>query len=277
MRSPTPQVKIKRGTGVAALVFILCLFLALPFIQSCQASSDTKPSPTVETQSSESLHIDAYMGGIKDQYYEMRKTMLTEHIIKRGISDPYVLRAMGHVPRHLFVSEGFESQAYADHPLPIAEGQTISQPYVVAMMTEAIAVRPGDQVLEIGTGSGYQAAVLAEITDEVYSVEIKEALVEFAKNNLEKAGYTKVRVKHGDGYFGWEEYAPYDAIIVTCAANHISPHLIKQLKDDGRLVIPIGDTSYFQTLTLVKKEGEDLNVTYLSDVRFVPMIGEAQK
>jgi len=207
-----------------------------------------------------------------------RRDMVAKDLKGRDITDPEVLRVMGKLPRHRFVSRKQWSVAYNDHPLPIDEGQTISQPYVVALMTQFLQLKPGDKVLEIGTGSGYQAAVLAELDAEVYTIEIRKALVERSKKVLEELGYQDVSVRHGDGYFGWKEYAPFDAIIVTCAANHIPPPLIEQLRAEGRLIIPVGSTTYWQTLTLIEKKGEDdLAVQHLGGVRFVPMIGEAQK
>jgi protein-L-isoaspartate(D-aspartate) O-methyltransferase len=170
-----------------------------------------------------------------------------------------------------------QRQAYADHPLPIGEGQTISQPYIVALMTQILRIKPGEKVLEIGTGSGYQAAVLAELTDQVFSIEIREKLTQAASRVLKELGYNQVRLKSGDGYFGWEEFAPFDVIIVTCAANHIPPPLIKQLKEGGRLILPLGSTTYFQTLTLVTKKAGLTDVQHLTGVAFVPMTGEAQK
>jgi len=206
---------------------------------------------------------------------ERRRRMVDRDIEARGVRDPRVLDAMRTVPRELFVPDELAHQAYEDHPLPIGEGQTISQPYVVALMTAAVAVQPGDRVLEIGTGSGYQAAVLAELGATVFSIEIKETLTAFALENLAQAGYGDVQVEHGDGYHGWEEHAPFAAIVITCAANHISPYLLEQLEDGGRLVIPLGDTATFQTLTLVEKNGEELAVTQITSVSFVPMTGEA--
>lgn len=203
---------------------------------------------------------------------------MVEHDLKgRGIKDKKVLDAMGKIPRHLFVDTSLRERAYGDHPLPIGEGQTISQPYVVALMTEALRLKPGDRVLEIGTGSGYQAAVLAELVKDVHTVEIRRGLAEKAEKRLKERGYSNVMVKYGDGYFGWEEHAPYDAIIITASANHIPPPLIKQLKENGRLIIPLGSTVYFQTLTLaVKKKGE-LELEQMTSVAFVPMTGEVQK
>ena len=218
-----------------------------------------------------------YLKDEGSEFYEARKYMIQSHLIERGITDEAVLTAMGTVKRQLFVDIRYTDIAYNDHPLPIGEGQTISQPYIVALMTQAIGVRPGDRVLEIGTGSGYQAAVLSEITSDVYSIEIIEGLVETALANLEKAGYDNVRIKCADGYFGWEEAAPFDAVMITCAANHIPPPLLAQLKDGGKLIIPLGDTTYYQTLTLVTKEGDDYVVDHLTYVAFVPMTGEAIK
>ena len=208
---------------------------------------------------------------------EARKRMLERDLKGRDIRDPKVLEIMGKVPRHLFVEPSLKSKAYADHPLPIGEGQTISQPYIVALMTQILKIQPGERVLEIGTGSGYQAAVMAELTAQVYTIEIIEPLTQQAAQRLKQLGYDKVRVKYGDGYFGWEEAAPFDAIIVTCAANHIPPPLIKQMKEGGRLIIPLGSTTYFQNLTLLTKKMGKTDVQHLLGVAFVPMTGEAQK
>jgi protein-L-isoaspartate(D-aspartate) O-methyltransferase len=210
-------------------------------------------------------------------YAEKRERMVREQIIQRGIRDKRVLDAMRRIPRHLFVDRSLWQVAYEDHPLPIGEGQTISQPYVVALMTEALRLKPSDRVLEIGTGSGYQAAVLAEIVKEVYTIEIRKGLKERAERLLRRLGYKNVKVRHADGYFGWQEYAPFDAIIVTASANHIPPPLIKQLRDGGRLIIPLGSTLYYQTLTLITKKGQEIVTEQMGGVTFVPMIGEVQK
>lgn len=213
-----------------------------------------------------------------EDIYEKRRLLMVERDIKaRGVKDVKVLEVMKKIPRHLFVDDSLRNQAYDDHPLPIGEGQTISQPYVVALMTEALRLKPSDRVLEIGTGSGYQAAVLAEIVKEVYTIEIRKGLAEKAEKRLRELGYRNVRVKYGDGYFGWEEFAPFDAIIVTASANHIPPPLIKQLKDGGRLIIPLGSTIYYQTLTLVTKKKGEVFLDQMGPVAFVPMIGEAEK
>jgi protein-L-isoaspartate(D-aspartate) O-methyltransferase len=212
-----------------------------------------------------------------DAYTQKRQQMVEQDIRGRGVKDSVVLRAMGTVPRHLFVTISLRSQAYADHPLPIEEGQTISQPYVVALMTEALQLKPGDRVLEIGTGSGYQAAVLAGIVQEVYTIEIRKTLADRSEKTLADLGYLNVKVKSGDGYFGWEEHAPFDAIIITAAANHIPPLLIKQLKEGGRLIVPLGSTVYYQMLTLATKRKGELDVEQICPVAFVPMTGEIEK
>lgn len=211
------------------------------------------------------------------EFEKARSEMVENQLERRGIADLRVLEVMRRVPRHLFVSRNLWEQAYADHPLPIGEGQTISQPYVVALMTEWLQLDGSERVLEIGTGSAYQAAVLAELCEEVYTIEIKEVLTDSARERLESLGYGNVHVKWSDGYFGWEKHAPFDAIIITCAVNHIPPRLIEQLGDGGRLILPLGSTVYHQTLTLIEKEGENLIVTYILPVRFVPMVGEALK
>lgn len=213
-----------------------------------------------------------------DPYLQKRQEMVRDDIRGRGIKDSRVLDAMAKIPRHLFVGERLRRQAYADTPLPIGEGQTISQPYVVALMTEALRLKPGDRVLEIGTGSGYQAAVLAEMVKEVYSIEIRKGLAETADKRLRELGYKNVAVKYGDGYQGWPESAPFDAIIITASVNHIPPPLLKQLKEGGRLILPLGSTVFYQTLTLVtKKKGGELAVEQMGGVAFVPMTGEALK
>jgi len=206
-------------------------------------------------------------------FAEARNKMVEGQIRGRDITDPRVVSAMAKVPRHRFVPPECLSEAYTDHPLPIGYGQTISQPYVVALMTQHLALRPREKVLEIGTGSSYQAAILAELTDQVYTIEIIEPLGQQADATLKKLGYN-VHCKIGDGYYGWQENAPFDAIIVTCAPDHVPQPLLKQLKDGGRLVIPVGPPGYYQTLWLIERKDEQFQSTNLGGVAFVPMLGE---
>jgi len=194
----------------------------------------------------------------------------------RGIDDPLVLRALERVPRHAFVSPGWEAEAYADRPLPIEEGQTISQPFIVALMTQLVAPRPADRVLEVGTGSGYQAAVLAEIVSEVYTIEIVEPLGRSAARRLDALGYRNVRCKVGDGYAGWPEEAPFDAVLVTAAAPRVPEPLLEQLRAGGRLVAPVGGAA-FQDLLLLTKTAAGIESRRIEGVRFVPMTGEIRK
>jgi len=213
----------------------------------------------------------------KDLQTASRQQMVEQDIKGRGVKDKLVLKAMARIPRERFVPTSYHGRAYSDSPLPIGEGQTISQPYVVALMTEALALKSTDRVLEIGTGSGYQAAVLAEIVDEVYTIEIRKNLARRSGSLLRDLGYKNVHVKHGDGYFGWPDHAPFDAIIITAAVNHIPPQLLRQLKDGGKLILPLGSTTFYQTLTLVTKQGKEFKIVQMSSVRFVPMTGEALK
>jgi len=199
-----------------------------------------------------------------------RDEMVSRQIEARGIKDAATLKAMRKVPRHLFVPPGDRSRAYQDGPLPIGYGQTISQPYIVAYMTEIIKPRAGMKVLEIGAGSGYQAAVLAEITDKVYTIEIVKELADQAADRLPRLGYHKVQVKAGDGYHGWPEHGPFDAIVVTAAAEFIPPPLIEQLAEGGRMVIPVGSPFMVQNLMLVEKKDGKVRSKSLMPVRFVP-------
>jgi len=212
-----------------------------------------------------------------DLYEKKREEMIKYDIEARGIKDKKVLSAMLKVKRHLFVDPSLMEKAYNDHPLPIGEGQTISQPYIVALMTEVLSLKGDERVLEIGTGSGYQAAILAEIVKEVYTIEVNKNIYEMASKRLKELGYKNIKTKYGDGYQGWSEYAPFDAIMVTAAARHIPSPLIEQLREGGRLVIPLGSTIFHQNLTLITKEKGRIITKEICGVRFVPMIGEAQK
>jgi len=211
-------------------------------------------------------------------YRRQRREMVERQIAGRGVKDKKVLAAMRKVPRHEFVPVNLRLESYSDWPLPIGHGQTISQPYVVAMMTELLRPKSADRILEIGTGSGYQAAVLAEIVKEVRTIEIIKALGNRAKDILAEKYPKKVKVKIADGYYGWEDGAPYDGILVTCAANNIPPPLIKQLKEGGRMVIPVGGPFYTQNLLLVeKKKGGKIITRNVLPVAFVPMTGAIEK
>ena len=207
-----------------------------------------------------------------DPYAARRKEMVEEQIVGRGIRDEAVVSAMAKVPRHLFVPEEVRSRAYEDAPQPIGEGQTISQPYIVALMTSLLDLEGGEKVLEIGTGSGYQAAVLAEIAGEVYSIEIVPSLHERASKTLRELGYRNVHLRLGNGYAGWKEYAPFDAIVVTAAAPRIPKPLTDQLADGGVMVIPVGRSTSFQTLQRVKRVGGEMEVERVTPVRFVPFV-----
>jgi protein-L-isoaspartate(D-aspartate) O-methyltransferase len=210
-----------------------------------------------------------------DSTYAARRAELVEKHIAPEIEDESVVRAMAVVPRHLFVPAELAGYAYENRPLPIGEGQTISQPFVVAVMTYLLDVKPGDRVLEVGTGSGYQAAVLAELGAEVYSIEILAGVAEQGAANLKAAGYGGVHLRVGDGYLGWPEAAPFAGILVTCAPDHVPAPLEEQLADGGRLVIPVGEQGELQELVLVEKTGETLTRRDVIPVRFVPMTGAA--
>jgi protein-L-isoaspartate(D-aspartate) O-methyltransferase len=207
---------------------------------------------------------------------DQREIMIKEHLIGRGIRDPTVLAAMREVPREAFVVEGMEGLAYEDNPLPIDEGQTISQPYIVAYMIEALELSAADRVLEIGTGSGYAAAVLSRIVTTVHTVERLAGLARSAAQRLEMLGYSNIQVHIGDGTLGWPEHAPYDAIVVTAGAPDVPKPLLEQLAIGGRLIIPVGLTSYLQMLVRVRRVAEqDYRSEDLCSVRFVPLIGTA--
>ena len=253
----------QRSSNVSALpVILLALFLVLllPLIPA-QVVSCGPFSPPLQSPS--------------DEYTAAREQMVREQIEARGIRDARLLAALRKVPRHLFVPAEEQDEAYIDYPLAIEHGQSISQPYVVAFMTDALELRPRDRVLEIGTGSGYQAAILAELVSEVYSIEIVEPLAKQAAARLRRLGYSNVQVRAGDGYRGWPEAAPFDAIIVTAAPDHVPEPLVDQLRDGGRMVLPLG--LWDQELVRLRRTREGILRESLLPVRFVPMTGEAEK
>lgn len=248
----------------AACVLVLAALVVIFFVVRSPAARPT-PTPTTIAETA------------GDDFAQERAELISEGIVGMGIEDPVVVKAMETVPRHAFVPADYLGQAYANHPLPIGYGQTISQPYIVALMTEALELEPGDTVLEVGTGSGYQAAVLADIVEQVYTIEIVEALAEQATETLAQSGYDNVEVRHADGYFGWEEHAPYDAIIVTAAPDHVPPPLRSQLADGARLVIPVGPVGGYQELWLIERHGDEFTTTSLGGVRFVPLTREVRE
>ena len=268
----------------------LILLLLIVFSGGCASPTPTEesatsaPSPTLTaeglpaaTKTASADSTAPARDAAADEEETRRMSLVYTGIIGMGIEDEAVIEAMSTVPRHLFVPDEFQDQAYANHPLPIGFGQTISQPYIVALMTEAAEVDAGDTVLEIGTGSGYQAAVLAEIVDQVYSIEIIEPLAERARGDLQEAGYENVEVRHADGYFGWPEHAPYDAIVVTAAPDHVPQPLVQQLKIGAHLIIPVGPVGGVQTLWRVTRTSEtDADTENLGSVRFVPLTRSEQ-
>ncbi len=214
--------------------------------------------------------------GDEARWAALREDMVTTQIAARGVRDVNVLTALRTVPRHLFVPADLRAEAYADHPLPIGEGQTISQPYIVGLMTELLEVKPGDKVLEVGTGSGYQAAILASMGCQVYTMEIRPALAREAEKRLASMGVKHVHVRAGDGYAGWPEAAPFAGVIVTAAPEHVPQPLLDQLKTGGHMVIPVG--SFYQQLKVVTRRGQaDFAERDVIPVRFVPMTGEVER
>ncbi|MFQ6102276.1 MAG: protein-L-isoaspartate(D-aspartate) O-methyltransferase [Anaerolineae bacterium] len=258
----------------------MILNLALALLTACTAV--TTPWPSIVPSSTVTpITVPTstpLMPGDEAVFAQRRERMVIETIERRGITDEDVLRAMRSVPRHLFVSENEQDYAYGDYPLPIGYGQTISQPYIVALMTELLELKEGDKVLEIGTGSGYQAAILAEIPEvEVYTIEIIPELAGNARERLESLGYTDVHCKQGDGYYGWPEHAPFEAIIVTAAPDHVPQPLADQLAAGGRMVIPVGPPGGYQTLwKFVKQPDGELQAFNMGGVAFVPLTGEGR-
>jgi protein-L-isoaspartate(D-aspartate) O-methyltransferase len=262
--------KYPRLFKMSSLVTVF-LFLTTVFAEPNQGPADANKLKVAEEKKAarpEHKHL-AFAERTKE-----REKMVATQIQARGVKALNVLKAMRIVPRHAFVRSGDLRRAYSDQPLPIGLGQTISQPYIVAYMTEALQLRPQFKVLEVGTGSGYQAAVCAEIAAEVYTIEILEELAESAEERLKELGYRNVFVRAGDGYFGWAEKGPFDAIIVTCAAGFVPPPLIEQLKPDGRMILPLGSPFGAQTLVLVTEDDKgNVRSKELLPVRFVPMVG----
>jgi protein-L-isoaspartate(D-aspartate) O-methyltransferase len=253
----TVMVPARKVLFLVVLMLLVCSILA-----GCLNVSSPSQQPASPTQTE------------ADPFQKARLAMVKSFIEEAGISDPDVLRAMRTVPRHEFVPPDFIAQAYENHPISIGFGQTISQPYIVAWMTELLELKPGEKVLEIGTGSGYQAAVLAELGYvDVYSIEIVPELAESAAQRLMKSGYTRVHVKQGDGYYGWPEFAPFDAIIVTAAPDHLPAPLAAQLAEGGRLVIPIGPPGWYQSLWKFVKGNGELTAYNMGGVAFVPFTG----
>lgn len=222
------------------------------------------------------LLLPAVLLRADDEYADARAQMVQRHLVERGIKDERVLKVMSQVLRHEFVPDDQRPYAYDDISLAIGHGQTISPPYIVALMTEKLQPRPEHRVLEIGTGSGYQAAVLSKLAKEVYTIEIVEPLAKSAEERLARLGCANVKVKAGDGYKGWPEHAPFDSIVVTCAPDHVPEPLIEQLREGGRMVIPVGE-KYIQTLYVMEKKDGKLTKAAVTPVYFVPMTGEAQK
>lgn len=246
--------------------FILLAITLAPSMQGCS-------SQVLSDRGEEPLQTGAI--AVDQQFAKLRELMVREQLQARDVKDARVLAAMGKVPRHKFVAKDLAKYAYEDYPLPLTLGQTISQPYIVGYMTQALELRGGERVLEIGTGSGYQAAILAELVAEVYTIEILPELAARAQSTLDALKYTNIHIRCGDGYIGWPEAAPFDRIIVTAAADHIPQPLIDQLKPGGKMIIPVGSEE--QELILVEKSAQGISRRSTIPVRFVPMTGQAQR
>lgn len=260
---------MKRIFCMSVIVFLLvsCSPMVEEAVEPTQIDESVLPEDAIDTvEPAETL---------QDDFGLTRIEMVEKTIEARGVTDSDVLEVMRTVPRHLFVNPEDIKYAYIDSPIPIGYGQTISQPYIVAWMTELLALQPGEKVLEIGTGSGYQAAVLAELGYvEVYTIEIVPELADRSAKKLLEVGYSEVKAKQGDGYYGWPEFAPFDAIIVTAAPDHLPAPLVEQLVEGGRLVIPIGPPGGYQSLWKFVKEGDEVTAYNMGGVRFVPFTGE---
>lgn len=268
--------------SLATVVLILVLLaackptLVLPTLSPSTVTPTpfVSPTPSLSPEVSPTLPPPATVCADSPEFAQLRASMVEKTIRDRGVSDEQVLAAMESVLRHCFVRQEDLRFAYADHPLSIGYGQTISQPYIVALMTELLGLEADDKVLEVGTGSGYQAAVLSELVAEVYTVEILEPLATSAAARLAGLGYENLTVRQADGYYGWEEHGPYDAIIVTAAPDHVPPPLLRQLKYGGRLVIPVGPRGGLQVLWQITRRGDEVEAKEITGVRFVPLTGE---
>ena len=273
--------KLKIGV-LLSLLLLVALLIGILFLKSSTEprvvyASQNKEADANQVPADANERPDHNHPAFSERIKEREKMVATQ-IQARGVSDPNVLAALRTVPRHALIRAGEQRYAYGDHPLPIGQGQTISQPYIVAFMTEALQLKRNSRVLEIGTGSGYQAAVCAEIAREVYTIEIVEELAKSAKELLKELGYPNVFVRAGDGYFGWEENAPFDAIIGTAAAGRIPPPLLEQLKPGGRMILPHESSSGLQYLVLITKDDKgNISSKRVMPVRFVPMTGEVTK
>jgi protein-L-isoaspartate(D-aspartate) O-methyltransferase len=265
------------GLVIAAVLLHVAMARASGTQQQVKAQQ-AEAAPDAHQQQVKSTAPEKRSRPRTDEFSAQRRAMVSRQIEARGVFDKNVLQAMHSVPRHWFVPDRVRDMAYADSALPIGEGQTISQPYIVACMTEALKLTPSSKVLEIGTGSGYQAAVLSELTPHVFTIEIVEPLGRRAIETFKRHGYKDIQVRIGDGYAGWAEQAPFDAIIVTCAPTKVPPRLVKQLKRGGRMCIPVGGQYEVQELQiLTKDESGALQKKAMIPVRFVPMTGEAQR
>ena len=265
------------------MIWFRCCLMGLLLCAAACCKGGTGPSPASQANEPEAASAPTTTRPVpsevwhrprSDQRKADRLRMVERQLASRDITDPAVLEAMRNVPRHWFVPGYQQRHAYEDRPLSIGEGQTISQPYIVALMTQLLRLQPGDKVLEIGTGSGYQAAVLAEFTPQVYTIEIVEPLARRAAQTLQRHGYGTIITRVGDGYAGWPEQAPFDAVIVTCAPDQVPPKLIEQLAIGGRMCLPVGPRGRWQRLLLLTKEADGtVKTDYIAPVAFVPMIG----
>ncbi len=254
--------------------YLILLVFLHPIITGCGSLVSDQQSAVRQQETLSTSSSPADLDSSQDPTLIDREIMVRNQIEGRGVKDPLVLAAMETVPRHEFVPDRYLSQAYADHPLPIGYGQTISQPFIVALMSEVLQLEKGDRILEIGTGSGYQAAVFAEMETQVFTIEIIPELAEEAEERLINLGYSNIEVLNADGYYGWEEHAPFDALIVTAAPDHLPQPLLQQMAEGGRLVIPIGPIGAVQTLWLLENLKGELVATNLGAVTFVPLTGE---